>query len=221
MDDTLPSSPRTSVYVAPLRIEKGKRSMSITSRGSGSRNSRPRSHNHSHTRSTGGHSHSSSNQQITPPPSPHPPYESYTDPNMSPEFHPFLRAFYPFYPTYSSNSTTVTLPLNAGDVVLVHSVHTNGWADGTMLSSGARGWLPTNYCESYEAIHIRALLKGCLNLFEQFRAGSVNQIAVTGILAGVRHLLVRALDLFATKLSTSPIEKDGSTDEETDWFFVL
>jgi hypothetical protein len=85
-------------------------------------------------------------------------------------------------------------------VILVHSIHTNGWADGTMLSSGARGWLPTNYCESYEAIHIRPLLKGCLNLFEQFRAGSANSNAVTGMVAGVRYLLVRALDLFVAGL---------------------
>lgn len=164
--------------VAPLRIEK--KSPNVDSQTT-SRYPKPQHQDHNHNH----HNH------FTPPTTP----ETCNDNDHAPEFHPFLRAFYPFHPTITANSTTVTLPLNSGDLILVHSVHTNGWADGTMLSSGARGWLPTNYCETYDTTHIRLLLKACLNLFGQFRAGSCgglryNQIAVTAVVAGVRHLLV-------------------------------
>src|SRR5436305_3602061 len=58
----------------------------------------------------------------------------------------FMRAFYAFNPPYNPDSTTVTLPLSVGDIVMIHNVHVNGWADGTTLGTGGRGWLPTNYC---------------------------------------------------------------------------
>jgi hypothetical protein len=114
-----------------------------------------------------------------------------------PVFHNFLRAFYPFHPTYAISDTTVTLPLNEGDVILVHSIHTNGWADGTLLVSGARGWLPTNYCEAYEPETMRNLLKALLNFWDLLRSGMTsdneifgNQEFMRGIIAGVRYLLV-------------------------------
>jgi len=114
-----------------------------------------------------------------------------------PVFHPFLRAFYPFHPPYTVSDSTVTLPLNEGDVVLVHSIHTNGWADGTLLLSGARGWLPTNYCEAYEPESMRSLLKGLLSFWDLLKSGLSadnevfeNQEFIRGIIAGVRYLLV-------------------------------
>lgn len=112
-------------------------------------------------------------------------------------FHTYLRAFYPFHPSWDDNSSTVTLPLNQGDVVLVHSVHTNGWADGTLLISGARGWLPTNYCEVYDVEPIRNLLKALTNFWDLVQGGSngslealANQNYARGLVAGVRCLLV-------------------------------
>jgi hypothetical protein len=114
-----------------------------------------------------------------------------------PVFHPFLRAFYPFHPTYMMSDSTVTLSLNEGDVVLVHSIHTNGWADGTLLLTGARGWLPTNYCEAFDPEAMRNLLKALLNFWDLMRSGIVsdreifgNQEFMRGIIAGVRYLLV-------------------------------
>lgn len=185
MDGSLFSA-HDSIYVAPLRIEK--RCPSASSRTS--RKSTPRTHKHPQSHSLHPAQH---HIDFTPPTTPD---TSEVPDDRSPDFHPFLRAFYPFHPTYTSGSSTVTLPLNSGDLILVHSVHTNGWADGTMLSSGARGWLPTNYCETYDTTHIRLLLRSSANLFEQFRVGScggarINQLAVSAVIAGVRHLLVR------------------------------
>ncbi|PVH67302.1 hypothetical protein DL98DRAFT_662686, partial [Cadophora sp. DSE1049] len=116
-----------------------------------------------------------------------------------PVFHPFLRASYPFHPMYAISDTTVTLPLNEGDIILVHSIHTNGWADGTLLLSGARGWLPTNYCEAYGPESMKNLLKALLNFWDLMRSGIIsdsevfgNQEFTRGIIAGVRYLLEKS-----------------------------
>jgi hypothetical protein len=113
-------------------------------------------------------------------------------------FHNYLRAFYPFHPTYTVSDTTVTLPLDRGDVILVHSIHTNGWADGTLLISGARGWLPTNYCKAYGPDPMRTLLKALLNFWDLLRSCNAsdnevfgNEEFMGGIIAGIRYLLVR------------------------------
>ena len=94
-------------------------------------------------------------------------------------------------------SSTVTLPLDHGDVVLIHSVHTNGWADGTLITSGARGWLPTNYCEPYESDPVRLLLKAVTGFWELVRgsAQGVQELAgsqeyIRALIRGVKYLLV-------------------------------
>lgn len=112
-------------------------------------------------------------------------------------FHNYLRAFYPFHPSGDLSPSTVTLPLDQGDIILVHSVHTNGWADGTLLDTGARGWLPTNYCEAYDQLPMRPLLKALTDFWDIIRGGCGspltdfrNQDLVRGLIAGVRFLLV-------------------------------
>ncbi|TWU78969.1 hypothetical protein ED733_008173 [Metarhizium rileyi] len=140
-----------------------------------------------------------SHNQMTPPTTPNGSQEDLSpEARDAPIFHNFLRAFYPFHPSYAISGSSVTLPLEEGDVVLVHSVHTNGWADGTVLASGARGWLPTNYCEAYEPEDMRNLLKALLNFWDLLRSTSVNdseifrnQEFMKGIIAGVRFLLER------------------------------
>ncbi|KAJ2970571.1 hypothetical protein NQ176_g8127 [Zarea fungicola] len=134
---------------------------------------------------------------MTPPATPNGSQEDLS-PEAPPIFHNFLRAFYPFQPSHAATESSVTLPLEEGDVILVHSIHTNGWADGTLLISGARGWLPTNYCEAYEPDDMRALLKSLLNFWDLLRSTSVddselfrNQEFMKGIIAGVRFLLER------------------------------
>ena len=133
--------------------------------------------------------------QMTPPLTP---CETEASFERHPDFQTYLRAFYPFHPSCADSSSTVTLPLNAGDIVLVHSVHTNGWADGSLLSSGARGWLPTNYCETYSSQSIRNLLRALTvfwDLTQLFNVGGLavfrNSDYVRGLVAGVRCLLVR------------------------------
>lgn len=171
---------RSSLQVAPLAIQKTR---TTTCNG------------HSDLADS---SNGFSDTQMTPPATPN---ESREDgdahASSPPAFHNFLRAFYPFHPSYIVNDSTVTLPLNEGDVVLVHSIHTNGWADGTLLLTGARGWLPTNYCEAYDPEEMRSLLKALLNFWDLMRTTSINesemfgnQEFMKGIIAGVRYLLV-------------------------------
>ncbi|KAL0934463.1 Ras guanine-nucleotide exchange factor [Colletotrichum truncatum] len=135
---------------------------------------------------------------MTPPATPNGSQEDLAAQMPPPVFHNFLRAFYPFHPSYAMTDSSVTLPLNEGDIILVHSIHTNGWADGTLLVSGARGWLPTNYCEAYDPEEMRNLLKALLNFWDLLRSTSVNdseifgnQEFMKGIIAGVRYLLER------------------------------
>ena len=137
--------------------------------------------------------------QFTPPLTPQGSEENLHGRNdtLQPTFQTYLRAFYSFYPTCDDNSSTVTLPLNYGDIILVHSIHSSGWADGTLLSSGARGWLPTNYCEAYNNEAARVLLKALTEFWDLAKGSSVhglgalaNQDYVRGLVAGVRCLLV-------------------------------
>ncbi|KAI1635663.1 ras guanine nucleotide exchange factor domain-containing protein [Biscogniauxia mediterranea] len=176
---------RSSLQVAPLTIQK-KRSDSEASS--------------SQDDETDASKHPYSQSQITPPRTPNESQEELVPQPTPPRpvFHTFLRAFYPFHPTYTVSDSTITLPLNEGDVVLVHSIHTNGWADGTLLVSGARGWLPTNYCEAYEPEEMRTLLKALLNFWDLLRSTVTNdrdifgnQEFMKGIIAGVRYLLER------------------------------
>ncbi|RYP63282.1 hypothetical protein DL771_009353 [Monosporascus sp. 5C6A] len=179
---------RSSLQVAPLTIHK----------------QRPGSAGHGaeeQQQEAAAASHPYAQSDVTPPMTPSSSQEkliSQPPPPPPPVFHNFLRAFYPFNPTYAMSDSTVTLPLNEGDVVLVHSIHTNGWADGTLLLSGARGWLPTNYCDAYDPEEMRNLLKALLNFWDLLRSTATNdqdifgnQEFMKGIIAGVRYLLER------------------------------
>lgn len=61
-------------------------------------------------------------------------------------FHSYIRAFFKFEPVNSLSPSTVTLPLRAGDVILVHSIAHSGWADGTKLDDGSRGNKSDAHC---------------------------------------------------------------------------
>lgn len=176
---------RSSAQVAPLTIQKNTTSGSLDYALT---NDRSTSNPYTNARA-----------EMTPPTTPHGSQEDLSNDSSPPVFHNFLRAFYPFHPSYAMTDSAVTLPLNEGDVVLVHSIHTNGWADGTLLVSGARGWLPTNYCYAYDPDEMRNLLKALLNFWDLLRSASVddkeifsNQEFMKGVIAGVRYLLVRS-----------------------------
>ncbi|KAL2265821.1 hypothetical protein VTJ83DRAFT_6921 [Remersonia thermophila] len=169
---------RSSLQVAPLAVHKTRSSSSLAASASAD----------------------TIDSQITPPATPNEPQDNgYVAPFANPVFHNFLRALYPFHPDYVASESTVTLPLSAGDIVLVHSIHTNGWADGTQLADGSRGWLPTNYCAAYNPVEMSCLLKALLNFWDLMRSTTLNdseifgnQEFMKGIIAGVRYLLDRA-----------------------------
>lgn len=174
----------SSIYVAPLQISKDL--SQATSRISDkSQTASSRTDNAWATQQPG---------QLTPPLTPHDSeacFERFHD------FQTYLRAFYPYHPSCDDDSSTVTLPLNSGDVVLVHSVHTNGWADGTLLASGARGWLPTNYCEGYDCEGMRPLMKALTVFWDLVKGSNIGGLAVfrnsdyvKGLVGGVRLMLV-------------------------------
>lgn len=118
-------------------------------------------------------------------------------------FHNYLRAFCAFdTPPLDENSEDAllsTASIRPGDLILVHSVHANGWADGTVLTSGERGWIPTNYCEPFEHPFMKNLLNAMTQFWDLLGANEdsnlstfVRQDYIRGLIAGVRSLLEQA-----------------------------
>ena len=185
---TMEGYAHNGIYVAPLHISKDKSGSPEKSRRLPMSPGLPLN--------TGIHQ---SAGQLTPPMTPNDDDASF---RRHDDFRTYLRAFYPYHPSFEHESSSTTLPLNVGDVILVHSIHTNGWADGTLLSSGARGWLPTNYCEGYYNEPISNLLAALTVFWDLVKGSSKGEMAVfhnseyvRGLVAGVRCLLV-GLDLF-------------------------
>lgn len=184
---------RSSALVAPLNIHK-----------SSPGRSRSRAFGHSRQSSSRGTHSSRSQSQISPPLTPKTSSEAMAlqqQQHPQPVFHNYLRAFYHYSPSTTVSSSTdessITVAINQGDVILVHSVHPNGWADGTLLASGARGWLPTNYCEPYDNPIIRNLLTALTYLWDLVRDGENGDLGafsrqdyVKGMIVGVRLFLV-------------------------------
>ncbi|KAF4551825.1 RasGEF domain-containing protein 4 [Elsinoe fawcettii] len=112
----------------------------------------------------------------------------------------YIRALHDHEPSQPSSEcrrpASKTVTLRQGDVVLVHLTNSNGWADGTVLNSGDRGWIPANYCEPYDHEFVRIFFHG---LTELWTAGARdNQTAawrstrreeVQVLVTGVRHVL--------------------------------
>lgn len=141
--------------------------------------------------------------QLTPPETPTSPQDAADSEPAQGLFHNYLRAFYPF--DRSSNllegddALLMTATIKPGDLILVHSVHANGWADGTVLTTGERGWLPTNYCEAYDHPYLRNLLNAMTQFWDLLGANEdanlstfVRQDYIRGLIAGVRYLLEHA-----------------------------
>ena len=181
----------SSAVVAPLNIQKSPKRSRVGIFG------------HSRQSSRGSQSiRSQSQSQISPPLTPKTSTEAMAQQTPpQPVFHNYLRAFYHYIPSTTVSSSTdessITVAIKQGDVILVHSVHPNGWADGTLLASGARGWLPTNYCEPYDHPAVRNLLNALTHLWDLVRDGEngdllafMKQDYVRGMIAGIRFFLV-------------------------------
>lgn len=142
--------------------------------------------------------------QITPPQTPiSPDDETVRSATPQPLFHNYLRVLHAFDPSTDPSTNTdensITVSIKQGDLILVHSIHENGWADGTLFSSGNRGWVPTNYCEAYDHPYIRNLLNAMTqfwDLLEDSEEASfktfMRQDYIRGLIAGVRYLLEHA-----------------------------
>ncbi|CZT20289.1 related to Ras1 guanine nucleotide exchange factor [Ramularia collo-cygni] len=120
-------------------------------------------------------------------------------------FHNYLRALHTFDPTsealtgHDDEEVLSTVAIKPGNLILVHCIHANGWADGTVLNTGVRGWLPTNYCEAYDHAYLRNLLNAMTQFWDLIGAGEdanlstfVRQDYIRGLIAGVRYLLEKA-----------------------------
>lgn len=120
-------------------------------------------------------------------------------------FHNYLRALHAFDPSAESltdhddEEMLSTVAIKPGNLILVHCIHANGWADGTVLNTGVRGWLPTNYCEAYDHPYLRNLLNAMTQFWDLIGAGEdanlstfIRQDYIRGLIAGVRFLLERA-----------------------------
>ncbi|KXG45996.1 uncharacterized protein PGRI_048520 [Penicillium griseofulvum] len=121
----------------------------------------------------------------------------------------YLRAFYPYCPAGGFLSSVI-LSLDPGDIILVHTLHTSGWADGTKLDSKQRGWLPTNYCVVYDCPPMYSLLKAAADIFDSVpdtfgppMKDFANQDFLRGANAGVRFLLEQSECL----ISEAPLVK--------------
>ncbi|KAI7111660.1 hypothetical protein KC324_g19744, partial [Hortaea werneckii] len=143
--------------------------------------------------------------QMTPPETPTNSHYAEDSVAEQARFYNYLRALYHFDPSTtfsggeSDDSLTTTVVIKPGDIILVHSVHDNGWADGTVLATGERGWLPTNYCEAYDHPYLRDLLNAMTQFWDLLGANEdanlshfVRQDYIRGLIAGVRYLLERA-----------------------------
>ncbi|KAK1050076.1 Ras guanine nucleotide exchange factor bud5 [Friedmanniomyces endolithicus] len=106
-------------------------------------------------------------------------------------FHNYLRAFYPFDPATSDVYGEIGVPMTAsmkpGDLILVHSIHANAWADGTVVTT------------AYDHPYLRNPLNAVTQFWDLLGANEeanlsafVRQDCIRGLIAGVRYLLEHA-----------------------------
>lgn len=100
-------------------------------------------------------------------------------------------------PAVNMDEDTISVVIFQGDLILVHSINENGWTDGTILASGERGWVPTNYCETYDHPLIRPLLSAMSQFWdfleddEETGIDLMRQSNTRDLRRGARYLLKR------------------------------
>lgn len=135
-------------------------------------------------------------------------------PNSQPATgYPFLRALHGFDASSLSadisdpdeNPASICLSFQESEIVLLHTIHPSGWGDATILSTGVRGWIPTNYFTPYTDSKVTPLLSAVLNFVLSPKSHPLqkaedappsaevehtfSQSSITSIVAGVRSLL--------------------------------
>lgn len=125
---------------------------------------------------------------------------------------PFVRAIHSFNPSTlatsgdsmgeSEDPSLICCSFEESDIALIHSIHSSGWGDATLLKSGRRGWIPTNYFVPYADPKAVPLLSVVLNFVlnprnheihnhsnNGIKAFTFSQASITNIVSGVRSLL--------------------------------
>lgn len=120
---------------------------------------------------------------------------------------PYLRATHSFnaqalFQEHNlDESSSVCLSFDESDIAILHSVHTSGWGDATLLSSGVRGWIPTNYFVPYVESQAVPLLAAILTFVINPRSHEVkNQGSTTTATAALD-------DIQKTPTASSPLDK--------------
>ena len=175
------------MYVAPLQVVKGNRSRR---KSNGSNRSRRSSASNGARRRSQSKSKNASKISLGS-------QETVQLSSESPRFENYLRATHEFDPSTYSDPSSVTMPLRKGDILLVHANHSNGWADGFSLSTGERGWVPTNFCTPLDQEPNRMLMRALTtfwDILDNHRSSLTsilsNQEYMRGLIAGVRRSLV-------------------------------
>ena len=114
-----------------------------------------------------------------------------------PQLPKFLRVLQAFHPTCDSDGSSDMLPLNPRNLILIHSIGVEGWAEGTLLDSYKRGWFPTACCESYNPEPLQSLLQTLVNFWDIIESSEEGTIAIlhgenleNRLRAGSKYLLV-------------------------------
>lgn len=119
--------------------------------------------------------------------------------------YPFLRALHSFDATTLHSSGTdedpssICLSFVEAELILLHSIHPSGWGDATILATGSRGWIPTNYFVPYSEPKMVPVLSAVLNFVLAPKTQPLPKpndseftfapAAISTIVAGVRSLL--------------------------------
>ncbi|QSL65025.1 hypothetical protein MERGE_002329 [Pneumocystis wakefieldiae] len=90
-------------------------------------------------------------------------------------------------------SDATYLKMEQDQIIHVHFQHFSGWADGTLIETNTRGWFPLKYTEPYTLIAARPVVTASHGLYTLFLASKTEEYitGVTGLISGVRELLIR------------------------------
>lgn len=74
----------------------------------------------------------------------------------------FVRTRYAFEPPAAPSAITHVLSFGPGELAIIHHIEPSGWGEGSILKTGRRGWIPSNYCLLYSPEPMKPLLQTML-----------------------------------------------------------